>query len=175
VTLGFQVNANPYTQSQADSALTSFGAALVALYDSEVTFARLVTLVNNGAGPLTRYDSTSTSQGTRASVTIASPNVTYLIRKQTNLAGRQYRGRMYLPFVNAGGVTQTGQLSSAELTILAARASALTTGLITGPNNVVQFALLHGVPKVGSAPSPTTCTISAENFVATQRRRLDRP
>src|SRR6476660_4846863 len=174
-TFGFQIASPPFTQGQNDTCLADFRSALLSLYDSEVTFARLSTLVGND-GPLMRVESAGTGNGTRASVTIASPSVTYLVKRTTGFAGRRYRGRCYLPFVNAGGVTQTGQLSGAELTLLTSAVAALTTNIVGVPaTNVSAWALLHSTSPLSSTPPPTVVTATtAEPIVATQRRRLQR-
>lgn len=174
VTLGFQVATPPYTATQSLNALNAWSTALLALYDNEVTFSKVVTLIGND-GPVIRFENTSTAQGTRASVVIASPNVTYLLKKSTSYAGRRFRGRMYLPYANAGGVTQTGQLSTAELAILTARAAAIQTGLVAAGPNASNLVLLHAESPLSATPAPTTVlSLAGEPFVATQRRRLER-
>jgi hypothetical protein len=174
-TFGFSIAAPPYTQSNNDANLAALRVSLLGLYDNEVTFQRLVTLVGND-GPLLRVESAGTGQGTRAAVVITSPNTTYLLKRTTGFAGRRYRGRLYLPFVNTLGITQTGQLSAGELTLLTSAAAALRSNIEGVPaGNVAQYALLHSTSPLSSTPPPTTVTaLTAEAFVATQRRRLER-
>lgn len=174
VTLGFHVSTPPYTQANNNAALLAWQASLNQLWDAEVAFSRLVALVGND-GPLLRYESLNGGIGSRSSVTVAPPNVTYLLRKTSAFAGRRFRGRMYLPYVNNAGIQQTGALVSTELTLLTARAAALQSNLtVTGTINVDSLALLHASSPLSATPTPTVCTLAADDFVATQRRRLDR-
>lgn len=174
VTLGFHVATPPYTQTNNNNALTAWQANLAALWDAEISFSRLVAILGND-GPLLRFESLNGGTGSRSSVVVAPPNVTYLVRKTSAFAGRRFRGRMYLPYVNNVGIQQTGQLQSTEQTVLNARVAALQTGLtVTGTINVDSLALLHASSPLSVTPAPTVCTLQADDFVATQRRRLDR-
>lgn len=175
VTLGFKVLTPPYTQTNTTNALAGFASAMQPLHDNEVTYSRCVALVGND-GPLIRFESTGTTQGSRVTQNIMPPNVSYLIRKATGFSGRRYRGRMFVPFVasGAGVVSQAGQLTSGELTILQARAGGLLTNLVAAGPNASELSLLHAVGQT-SVPSPTPITaLNADDFVATQRRRLSR-
>ena len=174
VTMGFSVAAPPYTQANNNAMLTDFAGALTALYDSEVTFSRLTTLIGNDGPPL-RFESSGTTVGTRTTQSITPPNTTYLLRKTTGFAGRRFRGRMYLPFVSELGTQQTGQLEASELTILTARAAALATAFVGGGTGSGGMYLLHSESPLSATPAPTPITsLSAQPFVATQRRRLRR-
>lgn len=173
VTLGFEVATPPYTQGQLASALSAWRTALQPVYDAEVSFSRAVALIGND-GPAIRFEATGITVGTRSSVTVAPPNVTYLIRKTTTFAGRRYRGRMYLPYVANAAIQQTGQLLSSEVTILNTATTALGTGLIAAGPNAASFRLLHASSDLSATPTPTACALQADDFVATQRRRLVR-
>lgn len=173
VTLGFEVATPPYTQAQLASALSAWRTALQPVYDNEVKFARAVALIGND-GPPIRFEAIGTTLGTRTTVSIAPPNVTYLLRKVTQFAGRRYRGRMYLPYIASAGIQQTGELTSAESTILNTAVTALSTGLIAAGPNAASFRLLHASSPLSATPAPTTCSLQADDFCATQRRRLER-
>ena len=175
VTLGIEIAAPPFTAADAADCLNAWQTAVKPLWDAEVVISRCVALVGND-GPPFRYDVTSSVTGTRSSVVIAPPNVTYLVRKTTAFAGRQYRGRMYLPYVNSVGITQTGALQSSELTVLTTAMNAITSNLIGATPNVSNLVLLHSDPLSGGPPPPTViASLSAQATVATQRRRLERP
>jgi len=174
VTMGFSVAAPPYTQANNDAAALAFGAAIQPLYDSEVTLTRTVALIGND-GPQIRFESASSIAGTRSSQDITPPQTTYLLRKSTAFAGRRFRGRMYMPFVSELGTSQTGQLTGAELTILSARATAIAAGLVGGATGSGGLYLLHSESSLSATPAPTAITaLTAQAFVATQRRRLRR-
>jgi hypothetical protein len=176
-TLGFEVATPPYTQANAAAALAAWALAVKPMHDGEVQYSRVVALIGND-GPLIRFDSGGLVVGTRATLTIAPPNVSYLLRKSTQFAGHRYRGRMYIPFVNVGGITQTGALQGAEATLLATCAAAIQTNLVGGTTGSASLRLLHGesltVPPSAIPPPTTISLISSEGTVATQRRRLER-
>jgi hypothetical protein len=135
----------------------------------------VVALIGND-GPLIRFEASGTTQGSRAAQVIMPPNNSYLIRKTTSFSGRRYRGRMFIPFVASGAaaVGQSGLLAAGELTILTARATALFTSLVAAGPNASELSLLHAVG-LTSTPSPTTvASLQADDFIATQRRRLAR-
>lgn len=174
VTLGFEVDTPAYSQAENDAALTAWRTALAPMYDNEVLFSRLTTLIGND-GPLIRFESSGVLAGTRAAQSIAPPNVTYLIRKASGFAGRRFRGRMYLPFASEGGIEQTGALTTAELVILTTAAAALEAGMVDPAIGSAGLFLLHSESTLSVTPDPTpVLNLVASNFVATQRRRLKR-
>lgn len=100
------------------------------------------------------------------------PNVAYLLRKGTAMPGRSQRGRMYLPGVSEPSVDGTGNVLMAKITAIAAGVQGWGVA-----RNAAHFIphLLHGPNKAGVQPAPTQITtISCDNLVATQRRRLRR-
>lgn len=172
-TLGFEVATPPYTVTHCANALAAWATSWAPIHDAEVVYARCVALIGNDGPPL-RFEAVGTTTGSRTSVTISPPNVTYLCRKVTSFAGRRYRGRIYVPYVANAGVTQTGQLLSTEQTILAARVAAAGTNLVAAGPNAASFRLLHASSPLSATPTPTACVLQADDFVATQRRRLER-
>lgn len=174
-TLGFKMDASPWTQSNNDGVLASFRTAFLTLWDNEITFARLVTLSGND-GPLIRTESTGTSTGTRTATLTLPPQVTYVLSKRTAFAGRQFRGRMYLPFVSSTNVSQQGAVNATEQTIVNTAMTAFRTDVRAAAGlNVDDFYLLHATPLLGSTPDPTLITSTGcGSFVGTQRRRLER-
>lgn len=176
-TMGFKVATPPYTQAQCAAALAAYAAAVAPIHDSEVLYSRCVALIGND-GPLIRFEAGGSAVGSKATLTIEPPNVTYLIKKSTSFAGHRFRGRMYLPFVDAVDSQQTGALTGAAITLLQGRATALLAGLVAAGPNASELSLLHGVSTTvppSPIPSPTPIVaLTGEGFVATQRRRLDR-
>lgn len=174
-TMGFKVLTPPYTQANTSAALTGWANAIKTLHDNEVTYSRCVALIGND-GPLIRFEATGSVVGTRTTLNILPPNVTYLMRKTTAFSGRRYRGRLYIPYVASGAsaVSQAGQLASGEMTLLAAACTSLITNLVTGGTNCSELDVLHA-PGDTALPSPTPIVaMTADDFVATQRRRLTR-
>lgn len=96
-----------------------------------------------------------------------SPQVTYLIKKGSDLAGRSHQGRMYYPGCDETSVDSDGRVSSGKLTGLAAMLTAWVTAMdAIGVDRVI----LH----VGSSDPDVITSWTPESVVATQRRRLRR-
>jgi hypothetical protein len=176
ITDAFDVLNDPYTQTDANTLALDLRTQLAPLYDPGYSFGPCVILVGQDGPPL-RFEDVSLSVGTRASQTSPPPQVSYLIKKSTNLSGRQFRGRAYWPF---GGPTtavdERGTITAAEQNLVQPRASAWRTALNKVANNTNGQVLLHSVPLDGSTPpAPTAVTaFVVEGICATQRRRLVR-
>jgi hypothetical protein len=127
-------------------------------------------------GPPMALDVSDNTVGTATTLQMLPPNVTYLLKKSTAFAGRAFRGRIYLPFVDNGAVSEAGVVSGARMTALIAAAAALFTAPGTGSSTgVTGWWLLHRAEPGVTPPAPTQITnISTTSMVATQRRRLER-
>lgn len=170
-TFAGDVDAPPFTQANNGTLYNDLVAALAPLYDNAWSFAQLVTLVGVD-GPTQRFVTAGASTGSRSSVESASPNVTYLLSKQTGLSGRKFRGRSYLPCSNEQAVNENGSISPTEVNNIQTAAGLILEAFQTGGgNNLNRMVLLHSEP----VTPPTTVTLlTAGTFVATQRRRLVR-
>lgn len=175
VTLGAKVEAAPFTSANAASCLAEYRTAFLAVHDSEITYARCVGLVGND-GPLLRVEAAGSTAGTRGATVVQPPNVCYVLRKTTAFSGRQYRGRMYVPYVSPLDVDQAGKLTGAAVTLLNTAGNGLIAALVSVAGcNISEVSLLHAAPQSGSPPLPTPIvTMGATPFVGTQRRRLTR-
>lgn len=99
--------------------------------------------------------------------TFASPNLAYLVEKNTALGGRRGRGRMFLPGVTESGIGSAGGLDS---TVASDFATNLGNWFDTFAGAGVSPVLLHS-----DATSPTPITsFTIDPTVATQRNRLRR-
>lgn len=111
--------------------------------------------------------------GTLAAATNLSPVfTTFVVSKNTLFAGRAYRGRMYVPFlnVNEAAVDFNGTILAANVT----SNQTLWTGYIANINaGLLYFMyLLHVNPPVGPALPPTRVTsLTVRGVVGLQRRR----
>lgn len=94
-------------------------------------------------------------------------NGAVLIRKGTNLGGRQNKGRMYWPPVafNESIVSPAGIIASAELAAEQTKWTAFWNSLLTGDYPMVLF---HS----DGSPSTIVNGLTLQNKLATQRRRL---
>ena len=108
---------------------------------------------------------------------IATPNVTWLVKKATPLGGRRGSGRMYLPGVIEGAVDGAGQMDPGNVTALQGDLDTFLTGLVTAGNPMY---LLHAEsdeddPDPSPVPDPTIVSdLLVSSTAATQRRRLRR-
>jgi hypothetical protein len=112
-----------------------------------------------------------------------TPQVAYLISKNTALGGRRGRGRMYIPAVKEESVSVLGRLDTGITSRISAKLGPFLVALTTDD---IPMVLLHDpptrwdlvdgqprrVPTSGSIPAPTpVLNLSLSPVVATQRRR----
>lgn len=116
------------------------------------------------ANPLAYDLSVTPSPGTRGTNAEAG-NVTLTISWRTGLAGRKFRGRIYIPGLNEGDVSQTDLVSSVITAALSVAAQALYTGALSAG---VVPAVFH---RVGATYTPVNSHV-VEAIVDSQRRRL---
>lgn len=100
--------------------------------------------------------------------------VTWVVSKRTAFAGRQYRGRMYPPFLDLAEsqVDYNGVINGGSVTTNNTRWNTYFTNV-----NITAYQpyLLHAAPKVGATPAPTPITaISVGSVAGIQRRRRAR-
>jgi len=115
-----------------------------------------------------------------------TPGIAYLIHKQTALGGRRGRGRMYLPGIGEGDVTQAGLVTSTKQENLNTQAGLFLVRLSTDDfpmvllhNPSTHWEIVNGqprrIPDAGAIPAPTPVTaLVASGVVASQRRRQRR-
>jgi hypothetical protein len=173
--IGGKLNGSGLAPTQGALLFTHVSDALKPLWDSQVVQTGFHALIGND-GPPFALDVTGSVPGTASTGTMLPPNVTMLFKKGTLFAGRAYRGRAYLPFVEGTYVNEAGVIQSTLLTKMVTAAAALlaapSTSSLTGVDN---WALLHRAEEGATAPPPTSImTIQATDRVATQRRRLER-
>lgn len=131
--------------------------------DSNTVLNEVRVLERTVGGELVAGLNTTTAAG-GASGTGASPQVAALIQKLTGLAGRNRRGRFYMP--GALAVGETGQWNASTLTNLQNAADAFLAELTS---RSIIMHLLH----VDPADTPIGITeLRAAAIVGTQRRRL---
>ncbi len=100
----------------------------------------------------------------------ASPNVTWLIRKNTAAGGRTGRGRMYLPGISEPALSGAGVIIPAEITAMNDAMAAL---LLELQNAELDPVVLHAPLSPVTTPIAIT-SLTVDSTVATQRRRLRR-
>lgn len=151
----------------AQAAQDAFEISLLTIMTDAITLqGTIAKLGPNDIGPSAEIS--SGTDGGSGSLP-ATPQVSYLIGKSTNLGGRVGRGRMFLPGVNEPGVDASGELSGSTITNVQAQATNFHVAL---DGNDIPMVLLHAE---GSLFAPATVTgLAVRSRVATQRRRVRR-
>lgn len=110
--------------------------------------------------------------GTRGTVSEAA-NVTSTLSLRSGLAGRAYRGRIYVPGLSESDVAQNDQLASSLVSLLTTAAVQLVTSV--GTFNGSQPVVFHRPLPVPKPLDNTFTPINSyviENIVDSQRKRL---
>jgi len=172
---------NPATL--ANTVQDSFADTQAAGIDSNVTIGPSSVILGQGPGvdPLIGTSNIANVAGT---VVMAStpPNVALLIRKRTASGGRRNRGRMYLPWaIQASDVNEAGICGAAGVTSAQTRQNAWLARLATDNTDLVIAQRQYDLPwdnpdrvLVAINMGPNVTSVSVDNLVATQRRRLGR-
>lgn len=164
-TLGFQNVADGSASDIAGGMADVFGEEIVPLLTDSITFESvLVKLGPDETGPSATVAVSVDGELTGGA---ATPNVAYLVHKNTNLGGRRGRGRMFIPGVTEETVDGAGNLTSGTVS---SWNTALATLLVTLATNDLPAYLLHD----GPTPPTAVQTLTIDGRVATQRRRLRR-
>lgn len=159
-----------------DDGIQQSGARLANSYTYTGT---QVTLGNDG-GPLQLGVATRSVPGSQGSSCLP-PNVSKLLRKRTEFAGRKYRGRMYLPagFLFETEVTDAGNISAGVISGENVQLDGLVAGYALA-GYPLHLLHQHGtyvnsegatVSVAPIAPTPLVA-LTADPLVSTQRRRL---
>ncbi|AXH79007.1 MAG: hypothetical protein [Circular genetic element sp.] len=145
---------------------TFFGAP--STRSPNVRLGRTRVLYRNNAGMLEAAENGTIITGTGVLNPAPPPQVCILGQKRTLFAGRQYRGRMYIPgfILNEGNIDSAGIIDSATRGVVQGWINTWLSGL-----NASQYPvkLLH--ESLAIAPTAVT-SINIDSRVATQRRRL---
>ena len=167
VTLGVDVSSYGGTPAAAaGDAISAYNTTVDAITPATVTLSSvLVKFGPNATGPSAEVSSGNAGSGGGAS---ASPNVAWLVHKQTAQGGRAGRGRMYWPGVQESEVDPSGVLSTAFVT---GAQTAMNNFLSALATDLLIPVVLHGATSPLSTPT-TILTLSVDGRAATQRRRL---
>jgi hypothetical protein len=175
ITFGARLASGTMSPANMSALWTVLTNALKPIWPTSVHMSALHALIGND-GPPMAGDYSSDATGSRVGVSLAPPAVSMILTRKTAFAGRQYRGRIFLPFANETNINSAGTLDPSDVTILTNIGIALDAIPAGSPSaNINSWVILHREPKTGSVPSPTPVTVHlASNRVATQRRRMER-
>jgi hypothetical protein len=167
--LGFDI-------SGAASSPAAVGADFNTTWNATGVMVRLATGYDY-AGCLVKFGPDATGPSARVTASIgpsggtgASPNVTWLIRKNTQDGGRSGRGRWYLPGVPEAAVGSDGAMSGTAVTNLQGDIDELI-GLWAADGLIP--VVLHETGAPITTPSEIT-SFTVDGRAATQRRRMRR-
>jgi hypothetical protein len=166
-TVGYSVTAG-LTQANVDTIATTIAPYYTAILNNAGAFNGVKVIVGND-GPETEFVSTGASVAGARSVTLAAPQIQYVISKTTALRGRKYRGRVFVGDVSETNVDNFGSLVTAEQTLVNNLASHLNSALGLG-SIIGTTVILHGDSTVPTPVSGMAC----EAKVGTLRRRYTR-
>lgn len=99
----------------------------------------------------------------------ASPAVSWLLRKNTGLAGRKYRGRMFAPQPRDVDVDAGGNVLAAQLTNWAAAGALVLSDMADG--GVFGWSMAARLLHSDATPPTAITSITCDPIVGTQRRR----
>lgn len=149
--------------TMADTVWNAFGGLLTVM-SSGYTLVQLNTYLSRGGPDLEVGQWNGSNQGTAGGA--APPQVAALIQKQSGLAGRANRGRMYVPGPVATQIGADGDFEAPALTSWQAAANVWFDEAVQAS---LQPVILHTNPAI----APTTITaLSVQVLSATQRRRV---
>ena len=163
------------TDAVRDAIDTAFGQSLTwdAHFTDDYDPDQVQVLYRSSTGDLFSFVANTTVPA-GVSEEAEAPQVAALVKKSTMFAGRQFRGRLFVPGLRAAAVESDGLMTNGAL--------AGVQGIFDlGPNSLLQqhatrdvpMVLLHNDPLLGAAPAPSVIdNLFAERLVATQRRRL---
>src|SRR4029450_227879 len=161
-------------QSVADDAADAFltGYTAAAMYNAW-TFVK-THVIQKAAGNLYSAESVHNTAGTGGSGSTNTANVAMIVKKQTLLAGKKFRGRMYFPpfSILDADVNNAGVIDGSVVTTLQGQVDDFRTAW-EGKATVAHLNLLHASTDDDPEPDGTTVTNwSVEALCGTQRRRM---
>lgn len=163
ITFGVQLQGVDFGENRVEDLHQLFGTEMMGEFTANTTLER--TLLKYGpqaTGPTFEYAQDIAGP---ASVGVAPPNVTFLVRKRTALGGRANRGRLFLPGVAEAAVQNGGEIAAGTIAALQTACNDWLAGLTTLQMPMV---LLHN-----ASSDPTDVSqLVVDSTAATQRRRL---
>lgn len=169
ITMGFILDpGGPSPSALATELGAAWGATMRPLQTTTVGLdSVLVKFGPNATGPSALVATPFAGTATGAA---DSPNIAWLVHKNTAFGGRSGRGRFYVPGTPASALTGAGQVVGASFTITQTAITAFYNRLITDGNIPV---VLHAEGAPITEPTVIS-SFTLDGTAATQRRRLRR-
>jgi hypothetical protein len=158
----------PLTQGAVDGLSTDLAVAYKTVLATGSLWSGLHVVEGQDGDPFVWDSSSGAGAGTRSISAPTTPQVQLLADKKTQLGGRKFRGRTFLPDVAEADVGGNGAVISGTLTLVNAFCASVLVQLTDTPYD--GMVLLHQ-----DATIPTVVTsYTADPFAATLRRRYPR-
>lgn len=164
------IDATTFAQADANRVANLFRDNLKLFYDTSWSIGPTKFYFDNGGGLAVLEDPT-TELGTQTATAYCPPNVAYIVKKTTALAGARNRGRCYMPGMPEADVDENGRLAGAFITgvngLLATFFAAINADAA-----VDTMTLVH-TTESGGGDTPITA-LTVQPVCGTQRPRLRR-
>lgn len=170
-TLGVSID-GPLTTAQLVAIGDAFNTNVLSGMSSSVEFDSITAYIGTGdpSAPIIEEATSEWSGGTDSAVGLTI-NTALLVRKNTGLGGRKNRGRMYVPGIPAGQLSDAGIINGSWIANRQTGWNAFETALTnTATTGVFAPVVLHSQAADGSPTSITSFTV--DNVPATQRTRM---
>lgn len=166
---GVHLNLVP-AQSQLDALSTALATAYKPVITTTGRYDGLEIFIGLGSGdPLFMQTVTGAAGGTLSGV-LSSPQVQFLVKKTTAMAGRHNHGRTFLCDVPESDVDQSGVVTAGAVT----RLNTFGGNVLNALNTIAPFTGMH-IRHVDDSRSWTPVTnFFGSNMVATLRARYQR-
>lgn len=165
-TQGVEVGGSQTLPDIADAAKDAWVAGLAHVQDANCVLTGVrVKAGPNATGPQIEM---GYSLGGTASGSGVVPNAALLVRKLTNMGGRQGRGRMYVPGFTEQDVSSSGTIGGAYLANVQGHADTTFDDLVAA---LLIPVLFHDAAAPVTTPT-TLVQYTVDATMATQRRRL---
>lgn len=164
------INAPAFVQADANRVANVIRDGLKGAYDTGWTIGGIKFYFDNGGGLAVLEDPT-TEVGTAGAAVYSPPQVAYIVKKTTALAGARNRGRCYMPGLAEDQVDENGRIASGFITSV----NTLLASYLTAVNAdaaVDYMTLVHTVESGGGDTAITALTV--QSVCATQKGRLRR-
>lgn len=180
VTMGFFCNtSSDYDQDTNDAVADAWEDVVAVTLCSQMKFLGLSTIINDSTNVL-QFESPRNVSGGLTGNTMLPLNNAVVVKKQTGLAGRRFRGRLYLPGIPEDAVDDAGRVLGSFLTTINTAMAAFATAVSTTVSPNCQVALLHkdivkeAKPEyvLESIPHTLITSLVADVEIGSQRGRL---
>lgn len=179
VTIGFHCDdPSSYDQNSNDDVSDEWKVVVASTLCSQMTYTRLTTLINT-SGTVKQFETIANQPGGLTGNTMLPLNSAVVVKKQTGLAGRRNRGRIYLPGIPEDAVDDSGNVLGSFLTTINSKLNTFQANCIANVSPDCEVAILHKEIHIDAKPAydladeeATIVTVwAADPVIGSQRGR----